>query len=175
MSVKDEADQVKLAETKTASYFQERPKTVAFSVRPDGTVPIGPAMFAPTEVNDMIKVGKDRFSNDLIKGVAQLQVEKTKATLDLVDVAQQGFRTMILGVSATAVIGIFIALVLALKLPRSLLRLIGELAAIVEKISMGLTNVSASRVGLLEFQGLAKAIERMRMAQEAMLSRLRSR
>ena len=37
-------------------------------------------MFASTDVNDMIKAGKDRFSNDLIKGVAQ-----------------QGFRTMDFG------------------------------------------------------------------------------
>ena len=73
------------------------------------------------------------------------------------------------------VFGILIASVLAIKLPRSLLRPIGELTAIVEKISMGQTNVSATRMGVLEFQGLVKAIQRMRMAQEAMLSRLRSR
>ena len=75
----------------------------------------------------------------------------------------------------TVVFGILIASVLALKLPRSLLRPIGELTAIVEKISMGQTNVSAPRVGVLEFQGLGKAIQRMRMAHEAMLRRLRSR
>lgn len=75
----------------------------------------------------------------------------------------------------TVVFGILIASVLALKLPRSLLRPIGELTAIVEKISMGQTNVSATRMGVLEFQGLGKAIQRMRMAHEAMLRRLRSR
>ena len=75
----------------------------------------------------------------------------------------------------TVVFGILIASVLALKLPRTLLRPIGELTAIVEKISMGQTNVSATRMGVLEFQGLGKAIQRMRMAHEAMLRRLRSR
>lgn len=132
-------------------------------------------MYSPGEVNEMIKAGKDRFSNELIKGVAALQAEKTKTTLALADLANTGFQTMVLGVAGTALVGIVIALVLVLKLPKSILAPVRALTEAVQKISLGQTTTPVTSIGVREFQGLAKALERMRLAQDVMVNRLRSR
>lgn len=134
-----------------------------------------PAMFSSGEVNEMIKPGKDRFSNELIKGVATLQAEKTKATLALADLVRDGFNTLLVGILITVALGTVIALVLALTLPGSILKPVDALTAAVEKISIGQTHVRVPELGILEFHGLSKAVERMRMAQETLVNRMRAR
>ncbi len=132
------------------------------------------AMYAPSEVNEMIKAGKDRLSNDLIKGVAAMSAEKSKATLALAGVATQGFNKLIYGVLASVVLGIAIALLLVVSLPGSVSRPIKELTDIVHAMSKGKTDVAIKHGGAKEFEGLAGALERMRVAQGLMIERLRS-
>lgn len=63
--------------------------------------PAVPSMFTAVQVNDMIKDGKNRFSDVLIKGVSAMSAEKTKATLALSDTANESFQKLLLGVLLT--------------------------------------------------------------------------
>ena len=49
------------------------------------------SMLTPVQVNDMIKDGKNRFSDVLIKGVSAMSAEKTKATLASSDAANSSY------------------------------------------------------------------------------------
>ena len=175
-SVTSQASRVALAERAAAAPapVPEKGKNVATVKTEEAPAP-KPAMFSSGEVNEMIKAGKDRFSNELIKGVALLQTAKTNDTLALADVARQGFNTLLIGIVITAALGSVIALVLALTLPGSILKPVDALTAAVEKISVGQTHVQVPQLGVVEFHGLAKAIERMRMAQETLVNRMRAR
>jgi methyl-accepting chemotaxis protein len=132
-------------------------------------------MYTSTEVNDMIKVGKDRLSNELIKGVAAMSAEKSKATLALSSVAAQGFDKLIYGVLVTVLVGIAIAALLIVVLPRGVSQPIQALTETIDALSKGNTEVAVSHGGVKEFEGLAGAMERMRVAQQIMMQRLRSR
>lgn len=133
------------------------------------------AFYTPGQTNELIKEGKDRFSSELVKGVAKLQAEKTAATLALAEASREGFQTLILGVTATALIGIVIALLLVYFIPRSVLQPVTELTATVDAISLGDTTGAGKSTGVKEFEGLEKAVDRMRQAQQALVSRLRAR
>lgn len=134
-----------------------------------------PAMFSPVEVNDMIRAGKDKFSGVLIKGVAAMAAEKTKGSLTLADVAADGFQALMIGVLATVVAGILLALVLTVLLPGAVLRPIVKLEAAVDAISKGKLDQPIQADEVLEFEGLRKAVERMRVAQQLILKRIQIR
>jgi HAMP domain-containing protein len=131
------------------------------------------AMFGPTDVNDMIKDGKDRFSAGLIKGVTELQTEKSRETLSLSDVASKGFDRLIYGVLITAALGIVIALALIVLLPGTITGPVARLAAAVDAMSRGQLDTPLEAGNFSEFVTLEKSLERMRLAQQAMVSRLR--
>ncbi|WP_395059868.1 HAMP domain-containing protein [Polaromonas sp.] len=177
-AVTGQASRVALAERAAAAPVPapppEKGKNVAASKVDEAPAP-KPVMFSSGEVNEMIKAGKDRFSNDLIKGVATLQAEKTKETLALADVARDGFNTLLVGIAISAALGSVIALALAFTLPGAILKPVEALTAAVEKISVGQTHVRVPELGVLEFHGLAKAVERMRVAQETLVNRMRAR
>ncbi len=133
------------------------------------------AMFGPTEVNDMIKEGKDRFSADLIKGVSDLQTEKYRETLSLPDVASKSFDRLLYGELIIVALGIAVALALIVLLPGAVTAPVARLAAAVDAMSRG-QIVAPLEVGKIsEFATLEKSLERMRLAQQAMVSRLRLR
>jgi HAMP domain-containing protein len=141
------------------------------------TAPTPPAtrMFLPHEANDLIKAGKDRFSADLIKDVAAAFTEKSKATLALTEITNEGFTKMIYGMLATIAIGIGISLFLLLRLPKSISTPIDALTKAVDSISKGESSAPLSAISVKEFNGLSSAIERMRIAQSMMMKRLNSR
>ncbi len=130
-------------------------------------------MYTPIETNGMIAAGKDRFSADLIKGVAETFAAKSQATLALTSVTNEGFNQMIYGVVATVLIGIAIGLYLLFSLPRSVSAPIARLTENVDAISRGDTTRAGPDISVLEFKDLSAAIERMRTAQEIMVQRLR--
>jgi methyl-accepting chemotaxis protein len=130
-------------------------------------------MITPVHANDMIKAGKDRFSADLIKGVAEKFSAKSKETLALTDVTNQGFNQMIYGVLASVVIGIAIGVYLLIILPRSVSGPILQLTKKVDALSRGEDISMSEEVKVLEFKGLSASVERMRTAQELMMQRLK--
>ncbi len=125
------------------------------------------------EANSMITAGKDRFSGVLIKGVSEMAVEKTKQTLALADVASEGFSKMLYGVLSTVLIGILIALGLMFTLPQSVTKPLAQLTSAVDGISKGNLDKKMDSAGVAEFEGLAAALERLRLGQQALVARLR--
>jgi len=132
-------------------------------------------MYTPTQANDMIKAGKDRFSSELIKGVGTMSAEKNKATLSIASEASEGFQKLIFGVLGTVVVGFLITMFLLYKLPRAVKQPIEALTQSVEAMSKGGAAMPVQAMGVTEFEGLGRALERMRLSQETMLQRLRSR
>ncbi len=131
------------------------------------------AMFSPVEVNGMITAGKDRFSGVLIKGVAEMSSEKTKQTLALAERASDGFKQLLIAVLSTVLVGVVIALVLMWTLPKAVTGPLEQLTASVDNISKGNLETRVDSGGIAEFQGLAKALERMRLGQQALVARMR--
>jgi methyl-accepting chemotaxis protein len=137
--------------------------------------PVAPAEYRSTEVNDMIKAGKDRFSGDFIKGVATMDKAKTADTLALANVAEEMFDQVLIGVMITVAIGVVVALALSVSLPRAVTRTIAGLSSAAEKMSMGNLNQAYDSGSVVEFDTLAQALNRMRLGQQALVERLQKR
>jgi HAMP domain-containing protein len=133
------------------------------------------AMFSAVEVNGMIGAGKDRLSGVLIKGVSEMAAEKTKQTLALPALTKQGFDRLWNGVMASVVIGLLVAGFLAWKLPVAITKPIATLSDAIDRVSKGEVNPAIDASGPSEFSTLTAAVERMRVAQSALVARLRSR
>jgi HAMP domain-containing protein len=131
------------------------------------------AMLSPVEVNGMINAGKDRFSGVLIKGVAEMAAEKTKQTLALSAVAEEGFNQLLVAVLVTVAIGILIAMALMFTLPKAVTGPLETLTASVDSMSKGNLDAKVDSGGIAEFEGLSKALERMRLGQQALVARMR--
>jgi HAMP domain-containing protein len=132
-----------------------------------------PAMFSAVEVNTMITAGKDRFSGVLIKGASEMTAEKTKQTLALADVATQGFNQLLAAVLGTVAVGILIAMALIVTLPNAVTNPLKNLTALVDNISKGNLDNKVDTGGIAEFDGLVKALERLRLGQQALVARMR--
>jgi HAMP domain-containing protein len=127
-------------------------------------------MLTPIQANDMIQLGKTRFSDVLIKGVAEMTKAKTKATLSLSEVAGTGFDKLLYVVLATVVAGILIALGLMFKLPRTVSQPLAKLTTSVDNISRGNLEGEVKSGGIQEFEGLATALERLRLSQKSLVA-----
>lgn len=147
------------------------PAKKAAAVRAEPVV--ASAAYLPEEVNGMIKAGKDRFSADLIKGVAAMDKAKTADTLALADVAEAIFNKLLLGVLVTVAIGIVIAILLAQRMPKAVMKPIDHLSAAAEEMSMGNLDKPYDSGGVVEFDKLAEALDRLRLGQQMMAERLR--
>lgn len=145
-------------------------KAVAVAVAAPAPAPTG---IGPIEANVMIAAGKDRFSGELIKGVTEMLKDKTAQTLALGDVAASGFAKMLTAVLATVAVGVLIAVGLMLTLPKSVTAPLATLTASVDAISKGSLDTKVDSGGIVEFDGLAKALERLRLGQQAMVARMR--
>jgi HAMP domain-containing protein len=132
-----------------------------------------PDMFSAVEVNTMITAGKDRFSGVLIKGASEMTAEKTKQTLALAEVATQGFNQLLAAVLGTVAVGILIAVALIMTLPNAVTNPLKKLTALVDNISKGNLDDKVDTGGVVEFEGLAKALERLRLGQQALVARMR--
>lgn len=173
-SVNDQAAKVAQAAQAAAASTPATPAGKA-AVKPTEAAPAAPAvaMFAPTEVNTMITAGKDRLSSVLIKGVSDMSAEKTKQTLALSEVAAGGFNQVFAGVMLTVAVGIIIALILMVTLPKAVTTPLETLTAAVDDLSKGKLDAKVEAGNVAEFAGLATALERMRVGQQALVARMR--
>jgi HAMP domain-containing protein len=132
-----------------------------------------PKMFSPTEVNDMIKAGKDRFSNDLIKGVETMTKAKVVSSLTLAEQASESFQNLLFAILTTVGAGVLVALVMISYLPKAISQPIDALSADVDRLSLGELDAPVTAQSVAEFKKLEDAIERLRTAQQILVSRLR--
>jgi HAMP domain-containing protein len=167
-AVNDQAARVTQASATSAAIPNKAP------AKPTEAVPApAPVMFAATEVNTMITAGKDRLSGVLIKGVSEMSSEKTKQTLALSEVAAGGFNQVFAGVMLTVAIGIVIALILMITLPKAVTKPLENLTIAVDDLSKGKLDTKVEAANVAEFVGLATALERMRVGQQALVARMR--
>lgn len=149
------------------------PASIKGTATPTATPTLAVAMFSPTEVNTMIAAGKDRLSGVLIKEVSIMSAEKTKQTLALSDVAAGGFNQVFAGVMLTVAVGIIIALIMMATLPKSVTGPLENLTHAVDELSKGNLDKKVDAGNVAEFSGLATALERMRIGQQALVARMR--
>lgn len=132
-----------------------------------------PGMFTPPEVNEMIKDGKDRLASGLIKGVSQMEEEKSREMLALGDIADKGLARLIDGVLLTVAVGIVLAMLLIFILPAAVTSPVAALSSAVDAMSRGQLDTPIGGSKVHEFDVLEKSLERMRLAQQTMVKRLR--
>ncbi len=135
--------------------------------------PAASGLPTPVQVNDMIKDGKNRFSDVLIKGVSAMSAEKTKATLALSDAANSSFDKLLQGVLLTVAVGVLLAVFLMFTLPGTVTKPLTTLTESVDNISKGNLDIKINASGIKEFDGLSIALERMRLGQQALVARMR--
>ena len=160
---------------KVAEYQQVKLSAPAAEAGAPGIEPAARAvvMFSPIEVNAQIGAGKDRLSGVLIKGVAAMSQEKTQQTLALAEVAEGGFNKVFYGVMATVVVGVLVALSLMANLPKAVTTPLAQLTKAVENLSTGQLDKKIDVGQVTEFAGLAVALERLRIGQQALVARMR--
>lgn len=172
-SVNDQAVKVAQAAPALAPVTAPAAKPAVAAPAAAASAPPPIVMFAATEVNTMITAGKDRLSGVLIKGVSEMSTEKTKQTLSLSEVAAGGFNQVFAGVMLTVAVGIVIALLLMINLPKAVTTPLAELTAAVDAMSKGSLEKKIDAGNVAEFAGLATALERMRVGQQALVARMR--
>jgi methyl-accepting chemotaxis protein len=146
----------------------------ATAAKPAATAaPAAPSMLTAVQVNDMIKDGKNRFSDVLIKGVSAMSAEKTKATLALSDAANSSFDKLLQGVLLTVAVGVLLSIFLMFTLPKAVTNPLATLTASVDNISKGNLDIKVNASGIKEFDGISIALERMRLGQQALVARMR--
>lgn len=134
-----------------------------------------PVMFTPTEVNDMITEGKDRFSAEVIKGVVAMEKAKVAETLALAAGVGNSFNRLLAGMLTGLGLGVLVAVALTIGLPRMAANAIERLSTGAEQISMGKLEQPFDAGGIVEFDQLADALNRMRLATQLMVERMRNR
>jgi methyl-accepting chemotaxis protein len=134
-----------------------------------------PAAFDPVEANNMIKVGKERFSAGLITGVEAMNQTKVANTLALASEAENMFNKVLAGVMFTVVVGVIVALLLSVSLPRTVTTTIDSLSVAAHEMSMGNLREAYDAGGVIEFAKLAEALNRMRLCQQVLAERIEKR
>lgn len=124
--------------------------------------------------NTMIGKGKDRFRT-LLDGADKMKKTKSAESTALSASILESFKTVAWIQLAVMVFGLALTIALIFWLPRAIARPIDALVGSAEKLSKGNLEEKFSAAGVSEFEGLASALERMRVTQMAMIDRLRGK
>ncbi len=159
------------------------PATTPVALKSAAVQPVAAAVAAapavrlptPAEANDMIKAGKDRFSAELIKGVATQSKAKTQATLGLGETTAQNYNRLLAAVLATVLLGVAIAVFLMITVPRAVTKPIERLSAIADEISRGNLERPFPKESVAEFEPLARSLEKMRVGLSVLTRKMKAR
>ena len=133
------------------------------------------AAYTAIELNEMIKPGKERFSNELVKGVDAMVALKTDDTLALAHEAELKFTQVLVGMISSAIAGVAAALLLSQRLPMTAIRPIESLSQAAHDMSLGDLSKEYDAGGVVEFEKLAQALNRMRVGHQALVDLLQKR
>ncbi len=125
----------------------------------------------PAEVNQRIQSGKEHLTPLFDEGDALLKIKQSdsrQAEAAIVDTYEQA-EWMFIGLT---IVGIGGALLLIFVMPGTVAQSLSELIAAAEQLSEGEVDRPIRTTSLSEFDGLARALERMRITQLAMAERL---
>lgn len=124
--------------------------------------------------NDMIGRGKDRFK-EVLDGAQTLRKEKSIASAQSVTEIRTFFSIATVITFAVFLFGLVVAIYLITILPRTVRQAIDGFVGIADKMSKGDLKQVIQAEGVVEFHALAKALERLRVAQAGLLERVRAK
>jgi methyl-accepting chemotaxis protein len=124
--------------------------------------------------NDMIGRGKDRFK-EVLDGAQTLRKEKSIASAQSVTEIRTFFSIATVITFAVFFFGLIVAIYLITILPRTVRQAIDGFVGIADKMSKGDLKQVIQAEGVIEFHALAKALERLRVAQAGLLERVRAK
>lgn len=133
------------------------------------------AAYTAIELNEMIRPGKERFSNELVKGVEAMVTLKSNDTLALAHEAEMKFTQVLMGMLSSAIAGVAVALLLSQRLPMTAIRPIESLSQAAHDMSLGDLSKEYDAGGVVEFEKLAQALNRMRVGHQALVDLLQKR
>lgn len=124
--------------------------------------------------NDMIAPGKDRFK-EVLDGAQALRKEKAAESAQSVIEISTIFNYATIATFGVFFLGLIVAIYLIYSLPRSVISTIQKFVEIADKISKGDLKQTIQSEGVVEFESLSKALERLRVAQSGLIDRLRAK
>jgi methyl-accepting chemotaxis protein len=144
-------------------------------VTPAPVVAAAPDLSKATKLaNDMIGPGKDKF-REVLDGTEKMRKAKLVESAANVTEIRKLF-----GISAYVSLGIFLvglilAIYLMISIPNAVKKPIEEFVEIADRISKGDTKRAVEANVASEFDGLTKALDRLRIAQSGLLDKIRAK
>lgn len=154
-------------------YIAPSAAEILAATRAGKTIEPAPQMLQPSEVNELIKAGKDRLAADLIKPLGEMSAMRRDETLALPAISSRGFNELAKFVVLLSGLGALIALATLALLPRAIRRPLGTLSAQVDALSKGAEPNTAEEIKIKEFRTLADAVSRLARAQKMLLERVK--
>jgi methyl-accepting chemotaxis protein len=123
------------------------------------------------EANAAIKEGKNRF-RELLTGAEQAidrQLELARDNASRINAYQDDSMSVF---SIVTAVSLLLALVISLRVPRSICKPLRDLTELADGISKGRINVPVKVTGSQEIEELSKSVERLRIAVRGLLLRV---
>jgi methyl-accepting chemotaxis protein len=124
--------------------------------------------------NDMIGPGKDKF-REVLDGTEKMRKAKLADSAASVSEIRKLFSMSTFASIAIFLVGLALAIYLMIAIPDAVRTSIQEFVEIADRISKGDTKQAVESSAATEFDGLAKALERLRVAQSGLLDRIRAK
>ena len=130
-------------------------------------------LYTPAEASRLATVAEEKFSTLLISSVLEMSENKSNDVLSLAEMAQKRFDHFLLTTLINSALGIALAVFLLVVLLKLIMSSIQSLSQQMEELSRGKTEEkTVSTTTVIEFDILAKAVERVSITQQMLLSRL---
>jgi methyl-accepting chemotaxis protein len=123
------------------------------------------------DLNTAIGPGKDRFRT-LLSGAQKMREAKEKSSKEIASQIESGFRTQSIVALVLTLLGFAVGALMIRTVMKSVTSPLTALTAATEKISKGLAEQSIASSGIEEYSPLEAALERLRVAQKAMVERM---
>jgi methyl-accepting chemotaxis protein len=123
------------------------------------------------DLNTAIGPGKDRFRT-LLNGAQKMREAKEKQSKDISDEIESAFRMQNIVALVLTLLGLVVGTLMIRAVMSSVTSPLTALTNATEKISKGLAEQSIATSGIAEYTPLETALERLRVAQKAMLERM---
>jgi methyl-accepting chemotaxis protein len=124
--------------------------------------------------NDMIGPGKDKF-REVLDGTEKMRKAKLVESAASVNEIRKLFSISTYVSLGIFLVGLILAVYLMISIPNAVKKPIEEFVEIADRISKGDTKQAVQATVASEFDGLAKALERLRVAQSGLLDKIRAK
>ncbi|MGL4577236.1 MAG: hypothetical protein ACRCV9_20790, partial [Burkholderiaceae bacterium] len=123
------------------------------------------------DLNNAIGPGKDRFRT-LLNGAQKMREAKEKHSKEISGEIESAFRTQNIVALVLTLLGLAVGALMIRTVMQSVTSPLTALTDATEKISKGLAEQSVATSGIAEYSPLETALERLRVAQKAMVERM---